>query len=95
MSPISKISSQIVNVSRLSSAAGVSRVKAPALASLQVIPAPVTIYEKQTESSQEDQAPTSEVLHQSLALTKLPQKRWETEHESKIRVSNVSILHKL
>lgn len=94
MSPISKISSQIVNVSRLSSAVGVSRVKAPALASLQVIPAPVpvTIYEKQTESSQDDQV---EVLHQSLPLTKLPKKRWETEHESKIRVSNVSILHKL
>lgn len=94
MSPISKISSQIVNVSRLSSAVGVSRVKSPALASLQVIPAPapVTIYEKQTESSQDDQV---EVLHQSLPLTKLPKKRWETEHESKIRVSNVSILHKL
>ena len=95
MSPISRISSQIVNVSRLSSAVGVSRVKAPALASLQVAPVPGTIYEKQMESSQDDQAPTSEGLHQSLTLTKLPKKRWETEHESKIRVGNVSILHKL
>lgn len=98
MSPISKVSSQIMNVTRLSSTVGVSRVKSPVLApaSFQVItiqtPEPIGFYKKQTETSDDQQAATSEVIHQGISLTKLPSKRWEEKNEVQ---NSVSIINKL
>ena len=94
MAPISKMSSQIMNMARLSSSVssvGVSRIKnsIPAPASLKT-PEPVGV-KKQTESSQDQE--TSEGLSLDISLTKLPRRRWETEFtESKNRVSIINKL---
>ena len=94
MAPISKMSSQIMSMARLSSnvsSVGVSRIKTciPAPASLKT-PEPVGV-KKQTESSQDQE--TSEGLSLDISLTKLPRRRWETEFtESKNRVSIINKL---
>ena len=94
MAPISKMSSQIISMARLSSSVssvGVSRIKnsIPAPGSLKT-PEPVGV-KKQTESSQDQE--TSEGLSLDISLTKLPRRRWETEFtESKNRVSIINKL---
>ena len=94
MAPISKMSSQIMSMARLSSSVssvGVSRIKTsiPAPASLKT-PEPVGV-KKQTESSKDQE--TSEGLSLDISLTKLPRRRWETEFtESKNRVSIINKL---
>ena len=96
MSKISKMSSQIMKVSRLSTTVGVSHVKSPAPASFQVLQAPdqIVFSKKQSETSQADQESASEGLGLGLPLTMLPSKRWETKDETKHRVS-ISIVNKL
>ena len=99
MSPINKISSQMINVSRLSSAVGVSRVKTPvpSPAGFQVIsaetPVPVVgFYKKQMETSQSPDPALESHQLDTASLTKLPTKRWETRDVKSIGVSVVDNL---